>query len=41
MFKKNYEYVLRDVYFENFKEVIYGNKNYFFIYGNGKFVVRI
>ncbi|KAG5402352.1 hypothetical protein IGI04_016959 [Brassica rapa subsp. trilocularis] len=41
MFKKNYEHVPRDVYFENFKEATHGNKNYFLTYGNGKSAARI
>lgn len=39
MFKKNYDYVFKEIYFGLYWEVIWGNFNYFLIYGNGKVVV--
>ncbi|KAJ0259390.1 hypothetical protein HA466_0057510 [Hirschfeldia incana] len=41
MFKKNYQHVPRDVYFENYKDAAHGNTNYFLTYGNGKSAARI
>lgn len=41
MFKKNYDHLLKDVYFGNYKEATRGNPNYFLTYGNGKSAARI
>lgn len=41
MFKKNYDHLLKDVYFGNYKEATRGNPNYFLTYGNGKSAARV
>ncbi|XVE95864.1 hypothetical protein REPUB_Repub02eG0171000 [Reevesia pubescens] len=41
MFKKNYDHLLKGVYFGNYKEATRGNPNYFLTYGNGKSAARI
>lgn len=41
MFKKNYDHLLRDVYFGNYKDATRGNPNYFLTYGNGKAAARV
>ncbi|KAK8570779.1 hypothetical protein V6N13_103183 [Hibiscus sabdariffa] len=41
MFKKNYDHLLKDVYFGSYKEATRGNPNYFLTYGNGKSAARV
>lgn len=41
MFKKNYDHLLKDTYFGNYKESTRGNPNYFLTYGNGKAAARV
>eukprot|EP00898_Chlorokybus_atmophyticus_P009170 jgi/Chlat1/9254/Chrsp99S08526 len=41
LFKKNYDHVLRDQYFANYRDVAKGNPNYYLTYANGKSVARI
>ncbi|AEE79626.1 glycosyltransferase-like protein [Arabidopsis thaliana] len=41
MFKKNFDHLLRDVYFGNYKDATRGNPNYFLTYGNGKAAARV
>ncbi|CAI9099767.1 OLC1v1036631C1 [Oldenlandia corymbosa var. corymbosa] len=41
LFKKNYDHLLEDNYFANYKEATRGNANYFLTYGNGKSAARI
>ncbi|KAK9181029.1 hypothetical protein WN944_024166 [Citrus x changshan-huyou] len=36
MFKKNYDHLLKDVYFGNYREATSNNPNYFLTYGNGQ-----
>lgn len=41
MFKRNFDHVIKDVYFKHYKETSRGNPNYFLTYGNGKAAARI
>ncbi|KAI3667366.1 hypothetical protein L6452_42422 [Arctium lappa] len=41
MFKKNYDHLMKETYFGNYKESTRGNPNYFLTYGNGKAAARI
>nr|XP_043637093.1 glycosyltransferase-like At2g41451 [Erigeron canadensis] len=41
MFKKNYDHLLKDTYFGNYKDSTRGNPNYFLTYGNGKSAARV
>lgn len=41
MFKKNYDHVMKETYFELYQEATRGNPNYFLTYGNGKAASRV
>jgi hypothetical protein len=41
MFKRNFDHVVREVYFAKYKEMTRGNPNYFLTYGNGKAAARL
>ncbi|KAJ0475768.1 putative glycosyltransferase-like KOBITO 1 [Helianthus annuus] len=41
MFKKNFDHLMKETYFGNYKEASHGNSNYFLTYGNGKSAARI
>ncbi|KVG28696.1 hypothetical protein Ccrd_026497 [Cynara cardunculus var. scolymus] len=41
MFKKNYDHLMKETYFGNYKDATRGNPNYFLTYGNGKAGARI
>ncbi|XP_076958418.1 glycosyltransferase-like At2g41451 [Bidens hawaiensis] len=41
MFKKNFDHLMRETYFGNYKESTRGNPNYFLTYGNGKSAARV
>ncbi|KAL4587466.1 hypothetical protein LXL04_000337 [Taraxacum kok-saghyz] len=41
MFKKNFDHLMKETYFGNYKESTRGNPNYFLTYGNGKSAARI
>ncbi|KAI3811728.1 hypothetical protein L1987_21457 [Smallanthus sonchifolius] len=41
MFKKNFDHLMKETYFGNYKEASRGNPNYFLTYGNGKSAARV
>jgi hypothetical protein len=41
LFKRNFDHVVREVYFGKYKEMTRGNPNYFLTYGNGKAAARL
>ncbi len=41
LFKRNFDHVVREVYFGRYKEMTRGNPNYFLTYGNGKAAARL
>ncbi|CAH1434274.1 unnamed protein product [Lactuca virosa] len=41
MFKKNFDHLMKETYFGNYKESTRGNPNYFLTYGNGKSAARV
>jgi len=41
LFKKNFDHVVKEVYFGRYKEMTRGNPNYFLTYGNGKAAARV
>ncbi|XP_021853506.1 glycosyltransferase-like At2g41451 isoform X2 [Spinacia oleracea] len=41
LFKKNYDHLPKETYFELYKDATRGNPNYFLTYGNGKAAARI
>ena len=41
LFKRNFDHVVREVYFAKYKEMTRGNPNYFLTYGNGKAAARL
>ena len=41
MFKRNFDHVVKEVYFARYKEMTRGNPNYFLTYGNGKAAARL
>ncbi|KAL2230452.1 UNVERIFIED_CONTAM: Glycosyltransferase-like KOBITO 1 [Sesamum indicum] len=41
MFKKNYDHLTKDTYFDMYKDSTRGNPNYFLTYGNGKAAARV
>ncbi|MFS8001970.1 putative Glycosyltransferase family 92 [Helianthus anomalus] len=41
MFKKNFDHLMKETYFGNYKEASHGNPNYFLTYGNGKSAARV
>jgi hypothetical protein len=41
LFKRNFDHVIKEVYFGRYKEMTRGNPNYFLTYGNGKAAARL
>ena len=41
LFKRNFDHVIKDVYFGRYKDMTRGNPNYFLTYGNGKAAARL
>ncbi|KAK3248691.1 hypothetical protein CYMTET_41853 [Cymbomonas tetramitiformis] len=41
LFKRNFDHVVKETYFQNYRDVTRGNPNYFLTYGNGKSAARI
>ncbi|KAK1427091.1 hypothetical protein QVD17_15774 [Tagetes erecta] len=41
LFKKNFDHLMKETYFGNYKESARGNPNYFLTYGNGKSAARV
>ncbi|KAI3788257.1 hypothetical protein L2E82_01017 [Cichorium intybus] len=41
MFKKNFDHLMKETYFGNYKEATRRNPNYFLTYGNGKSAARV
>ncbi|KAK9069242.1 hypothetical protein SSX86_013358 [Deinandra increscens subsp. villosa] len=41
MFKKNFDHLMKETYFGNYKDSTRGNPNYFLTYGNGKSAARV
>lgn len=41
MFKKNFDHLMKETYYGNYKESIRGNPNYFLTYANGKSAARV
>ena len=41
LFKRNFDHVVREVYFGRYKEMTRNNPNYFLTYGNGKAAARL
>mmetsp|Transcript_12967 Transcript_12967/g.24719 ORF Transcript_12967/g.24719 Transcript_12967/m.24719 type:complete len:502 (-) Transcript_12967:176-1681(-) len=41
LFKRNFDHVVRETYFANYRDVTRSNPNYFLTYGNGKSAARI
>jgi hypothetical protein len=41
LFKRNFDHVVREVYFGRYKEMTRSNPNYFLTYGNGKAAARL